>query len=465
MVATPSLRAVELSTYAGARVRCDLAAPRDQEELAAVFAYCRERGRRATLRGSGLSFDGQALNTDLVISLEHFGGLSIDPERREAAAGAAVTWGALAEAALAHGCMPRVMVTTSEASVGGTLASNSFSRFSPARGKESAHIAGVDVVTTRGERLRCDRRVEADVLRGVIGGLGYLGAVTRVVHELDAGAPQGAETRVLSIAPIAAMLSELTPPFGSAEAGAWPRSRYGVLFPGLRRGLIYETRYLERVSRWRRYRLGHEPRSPLRVAGELLLRNDPVARLTWWLAARTVSPRPYVDPVLDHAFLMDGNLRTNRFGRRLGLAMRAFQQTFVMPAATTAELIAAAEPVLARRRLLPTLADVLYIPADGALLSSSRGLDGFAVSFAFETSSPPRLAAIRAAMRELASTCRGLGGRVHLTKNVEAAADDLAAMYADALPEFRRLKRRLDPDEILQNDFLRMNLPGLRAEP
>src|SRR5262245_47079236 len=116
MAAPPSLRAVELSTYAGARARCDLAAPRDHEELAAVFAYCRERGRRATLRGSGLSFDGQALNTDLVISLEHFGGLSIDPERREAAAGAAVTWGALAEGALASGCMPRVMVTTSGAS-------------------------------------------------------------------------------------------------------------------------------------------------------------------------------------------------------------------------------------------------------------------------------------------------------------------------------------------------------------
>lgn len=107
------------------------------------------------------------------------------------------------------------------------------------------------------------------------------------------------------------------------------------------------------------------------------------------------------------------------------------------------------------------LSDVLYCPSDRALLSATHGLEGFVVSFAFSPRTRDRLARVRAALVQLSKDCRRLGGRVRLAKNVHADAGDLAAMYEATLPRFRELKRRLDPDGLIRNEFLERVFPSL----
>jgi decaprenylphospho-beta-D-ribofuranose 2-oxidase len=68
---------------------------------------------------------------------------------------------------------------------------------------------------------------------------------------------------------------------------------------------------------------------------------------------------------------------------------------------------------------------------------------------------------IHGALVQLSRACRALGGRVRLTKNVHADPEDLAAMYAQTLPRFRELKRRLDPDGLIRNEFLNRVFPSL----
>jgi FAD/FMN-containing dehydrogenase len=53
--------------------------PADQDELAAVFAYAGEFGRRITLHGGGHSFDAQAIGDDLVVSLERWNTVHVEP--------------------------------------------------------------------------------------------------------------------------------------------------------------------------------------------------------------------------------------------------------------------------------------------------------------------------------------------------------------------------------------------------
>src|SRR5262249_50142608 len=112
--------------------------------------------------------------------------------------------------------------------------------------------------------------------------------------------------------------------------------------------------------------------------------------------------------------------------------------------------------------LLPTLLDILFVPGkdDGFLLSGTRKLPGFAVTFAFETSDRERIARIIPHLRTIGSMCRELGGRVHLVKTVYAAPEDLEAMYADTLPAFFALKRRLDPGFVFTNAFLARVFPS-----
>lgn len=462
----PGTQAVELASYGGLRARCDLASPGNVDELAAVFEACRREGRLATLRAGGHSFDGQALNTDLVISLDRLDGIAIDAAACRMTAGPGARWGRAVEQVLAHDRMVPVIVSTTSASVGGTLSSNSYSRFTPSRGKEIHHIVELDLLTPTGARWTCSRTQHPDVFRGAIGGLGYLGAVTRIAWALDPGAPKAVQTTILGALPQAEILEGL---LATQPGGPLAPSRYSVLLPGFARGLLYESRYLDHEAPWHRYRPVHQPRSLLQMMGQLLFRNRTLTRAIWWLAARTWSHRAYVDPVLDYTFFMDGNARLVRLGRRLGFTMAAAEQTYLVPlgagpgsrTARVAEFLGEANEVFGAARLTPGLTDVLHVPPDDAILSSSAGLDGCAVTFGFEASRWTTIARIRAAFSALAASCARLGGRVHLTKNVIADPDVLAAMYADAIPRFRALKHRLDPHGMLQNAFLQTRFPAL----
>src|SRR5262245_54301962 len=141
--------------------------------------------------------------------------------------------------------------------------------------------------------------------------------------------------------------------------------------------------------------------------------------------------------------------------------MRLVQQSFVVPVAAGGELIERAARLFDDASLVPMMADVLYCPSDRALLSATHQLDGFVVSFAFSPITRGRHARTRDALVQLSKVCRSLGGRVQLTKNVHADAEDLAAMYEATLPRFRELKRRLDPDGLIRNAFLERVFPVL----
>jgi FAD/FMN-containing dehydrogenase len=146
--------------------------------------------------------------------------------------------------------------------------------------------------------------------------------------------------------------------------------------------------------------------------------------------------------------------------------MRIVQQSFVVPVAAAGELVAQARRRFAAAGVVPMLSDVLYCPADAAWLSATLGRGGFVVSFAFSPRTAGRHARIGAALAQLSAMCRQLGGRVRLCKHVHAERDDLDAMYGDALSRFLQLKRRLDPDDALRNDFFeRVLAPGATARP
>jgi decaprenylphospho-beta-D-ribofuranose 2-oxidase len=176
----------------------------------------------------------------------------------------------------------------------------------------------------------------------------------------------------------------------------------------------------------------------------------------------------YVDDLEGFTFFMDGNARAKRAGKRFGFSMRNVQQTFVVPFNAEAEdgwdeaqkslaaWLETANELLTAKGLRPTLHDVLFLPGDDAfLLSASSNLAGFAVSYAFETSNRSTIKRATEAFEELSDVLwERFGGRVYLVKNVFASKETLATMYEANADHFFELKRELDPDGILRNDFL-----------
>ncbi len=489
----------KLGCYSGRySTRAQVLAPADLDELRHVFAHAREAGRRMTLRAGGHSFDGQALGNDLVVSMMRLNSIEVLPNRR-LRVGPGATWGEILAKLEPLGLVPAVTVTTEHATAGGTLSGDCLSRFSPSYGKEGEWIESFDLLTTEGDLLTCTRprkgappkawSREERAYCGVIGGLGYLGAVVSITYRvLEVGSGEG-EIGVRTI------VRKFTS-FGDLAADLIPTARRMQLEKsdptdpekldaiwlaldtrgkGTETALFLTSTYTTTGDR--RRMLLHRPRLLVRLLVEWLMRVPFLAKLFWRVYFNLMfrDGEEYVDDLQGFAFFMDGNARAKRIGKRFGFKMRNAQQTFVVPSDPGAEggwdrarddlveWLEFAHGFLAERDLTPTLNDVLFLPNDlPFFLSASADLPGFAVSYAFETSSQRRLDRVEAAFVELADVLwEKFHGRVYLVKNVFAEQETLAKMYGDHAVEFIRLKHELDPEDLLRNDFLEQTFGSL----
>lgn len=245
-----------------------------------------------------------------------------------------------------------------------------------------------------------------------------------------------------------------------------PRAFYGVVCPGVRpRGLAFESTYVR--TQETKPMLQHIPTHPLRPLAEWVARWRYTSELFWWATYQMFEEgTDYVDDVFGYTFFMDGNVRTHGIERRLGLRTYTLQQTYVIPFRPDSleRFLERALAFFEVRKLLPLLFDVLYVPKDDVLLSASRGMDGFAVTIAFETQDDKELKTRENALRDLSRICLSEGGRVHLGKTVCVDQDVLAEMYAPVLGVLAELKKKLDPHGVLKNELLTRMFPDLAAQ-
>ena len=479
----------ELDCYSGLySSRARVCRPRDVEELRRLFAHAKEAGRRVTLRAGGHCFDAQALGEDLVISLERLDEIEVREDEEKIRVGPGATWGAILARLEPLGLVPAVTVTTANATAGGTLSGDCLSRFSPAYGKEGTRIESFELLTPQGDLLVCTaprdgdpRTPEERAWYGAIGGLGYLGAIVSITYRLlsvrDARGRIGVQTIVRKRRTFTDLAKELVPATKQTyEEDSDPNDPrkldaiYSALYTrgdGSRYALMFTSAFAPEEHR--RRLLIHRPRHLFRLPVEWLMRVRAVNGVLWRLYFRRLAEGDeYVDDLAGYTFFMDGNVRAKRVARRLGIKLKMVQQTFVVPSDPGAEggwdkarddlveWLDFTHEFLRERNLTPTLHDVLFLPADLPFhLSAGADLAGFAVTYAFETSRKRQIERVKQAFSDLADVLwERFRGRVYLVKNVCATKATLASMYGDNAVEFFRLKRELDPDGVLRNEFL-----------
>jgi decaprenylphospho-beta-D-ribofuranose 2-oxidase len=483
----------KLACYSGLySTRAEVLEPADVDELSDIFAAARAAGRRITLRAGAHSFDAQALGDDLVVSMLRMNAIEVLPDERKMRVGPGATWGAIIARLQPLGLVPAVTVTTEHATAGGTLSGDCLSRFSPSYGKEGEWIESFDLLTTEGDLLTCTPPVKGSdpsawsmkerAFCGVIGGLGYLGAVVSIAYGVlptkASDGKIGVRTIVRKFETFADLAADLVPttrrthledsdPDDPEKLDAiW--SALGPRGKGTPILLFFTSAYTASSER-RRLAL-HQPKLLLRVLVEWLMRVTFISKLIWHFFFRFVfrDGEEYIDDLEGFAFFMDGNSRSKHAGRKLGFSMRNVQQSFVIPSDAgteggwdrakddLVEWLDFAHDYLLKRNLTPTLNDVLFLPKDlPFLLSASADKAGFVVSYAFETSNRRTLQRAEAAFSDLADALwEKFQGRVYLVKNVFAKQETLAKMYGEHAVEFVRLKQQLDPKALLRNDFL-----------
>jgi decaprenylphospho-beta-D-ribofuranose 2-oxidase len=494
----PDTRKATLESYGGVKVRTTLVKPCDPGELREALS---SDARCVTFRDGGHAFDTQSLNETLVVSLENFRRIHVDPAKATVTAGAGARWGDILRETSKHGLVPHVMVTTSYACAAGTLSADALSRFSPTLGREGHHVERFSLVPMSAphEPLECSRTENADVFGTAIGGLGYVGAVVDVTHRLlrvptKPGEIIAVATTFEKIQGLEQMAARLLSHVREhAHKGKWRSSRDALTRAGQdplgeacalsvavnlmwkETGLLATSRYVSVPPSGLRRSVFHSPKSFGSWALQIAALFPVLRNIGFWLVFQWGYSKPakYVDELSGYTFFEDSNRNLRYLLRRLGFPMGIRQQTYVIPfdpdaldesERKLAEFLREAKTLLDAKKLTPTLIDVLYLPDEGGdsfALSSSRQLPGYAVTLTFEKLWSTRFASEEAALSEIADACDKRGGRVHLVKNVYAPAGLVDAQYAAGITKMDAVRRKTGAWDRLYNGFLRRVLPRL----
>ncbi|MFP5346650.1 MAG: FAD-binding and (Fe-S)-binding domain-containing protein [Actinomycetes bacterium] len=131
--------------------------PRHVDEIAAVLDVCREHETALTMRGAGTSIAGNAVGPGVVVDVSRYLDrvLEVDPESSTALVEPGVVQSNLQKAASKHGLRFGPDPSThNRATIGGMIGNNACGSRALGYGRTSDNVAGLDVLTGSGQRLR-----------------------------------------------------------------------------------------------------------------------------------------------------------------------------------------------------------------------------------------------------------------------------------------------------------------------
>ena len=436
---TPTLE--RLSGFGGRDVTAGyVVRPTAVEGAAAVFASARE----VTLRGAGRSYGDAATNREgLVMDLRAMNSVEVDAAARTATVGPGATMEEVWRAALPHGLWPPVVMGTARLTIGGAVAMNAHGKNAFRAGPIGEHVAAVDVLTPRGERLTLTP--DDPRFRLVFGSAGLLAAVTRIVMRLRPVVSGRVDVttrrarswedhfRLFHEERDAEYLVSTIDPFASGAASG--------------RGYLQAGRFVEEAEPETLTPGPPDPTEPGLGARAMALTMNPLSMRAANLAIARTRERTVRVPLPRYSFQLDAIP-----GWELAYGASGFVQHHAfVPEAKAGETFAAMGDRLRSAGVPAYLAVLKKHRADAFPLSP--GLDGYSLALDLP---------VRGDWERVLGACRGLtdlvlaaGGRFYLAKDLTLRPEDAAAYLGDGLRELRALKADWDPEGVLTSDLAR----------
>ncbi|KAL8144039.1 hypothetical protein V2J09_017071 [Rumex salicifolius] len=157
-------------------------------------AYGSSRWLPVSARGHGHSINGQAhAGNGVVIEMTRgkgeVAGPRVDVEGMYVEAWGGETWADVLRSTLVYGLAPRSWTDYLHLTVGGTLSNGGISGQAFHHGPQLSNVHQLQVVTGKGEMMRCSEEENSELFHAVLGGLGQFGIITKARIALDP-APQ-----------------------------------------------------------------------------------------------------------------------------------------------------------------------------------------------------------------------------------------------------------------------------------
>lgn len=447
-------------------------APRDANELAELLLRAQAEGLSVAFRGSGRSYGDASLNQDgLLIDTTGWDRmLAWDPQTGIADVQPGLTIEGLWRRTLMDGYWPAVVPGTMAPTIAGCAAMNVHGKNNFKVGSFGEHILELDLLTANGETLRCSREQNADVFHAAIGGLGLLGAFTRIrlrLKHVNAGSLRVHALPTRTLDEMFDVFEERLP--AADYLVGWLDCMVGGRALG--RGLVHQADYLDFAEdpagkdafKTERQTL---PTSIMGVPKSVLWRfmrpfsNNLGMRFVnagkYWAGAWG-GRKTYLQSHVGFAFLLDYIPNW-----RLAYGPAGFIQYQIFAPHDRARQLFRDVIALGRERKMPSYLGVLkrHRPDPFVL---THALDGWSLALDFGARDKERLWRFTEEMSELVGQA---GGKFYFAKDAVIRPGDAERAYgSETLDKFFALKQRLDPRGVFSSSLARRVFPRRLASP
>lgn len=158
-----------------------ISVPRTPLECKALVDFANHRNLKFTLRGKGLSQGGQTLapSGTVTIDCSEINDVETpDHKTQTVTCQAGATWRSVVTMTSAHGLVPQIIPFFPELTVGGVLSIGGIGGNSHLHGTVNSNVRELEVVTGRGDFIRCSSTQEPDLFESSLSGLGRCGIIT-----------------------------------------------------------------------------------------------------------------------------------------------------------------------------------------------------------------------------------------------------------------------------------------------
>lgn len=160
--------------------------PSSAKDVVAVTQFARKNHLFLTTRGSAHSQSQLAINRDgILVDMKSMRGIGeVDEKNLTVDVEAGVVWRDLTHHLKRYGMVPRVLTNNLGVTVGGTVAMAGIGVASFKYGSQGDNVVEMDVVTGEGKLVTCSPETNEDLFWGTIAGLGQVGTITRLRLQL-----------------------------------------------------------------------------------------------------------------------------------------------------------------------------------------------------------------------------------------------------------------------------------------